>query len=243
MKRTERHRLKENPLARFVADLREQVASYGRYLAAGVIVVGGAAVASGGYWVWHTRQEAAADALLVAARAIAEAPVIPRGTDTSGAPPTGLTHPSERARLEAALPAYLRVAETYPRSRAAITALYEAGSALAALGRLDEAAKRYREVMARDGNGLYGQMAELGLAAVHVAAGRTAEAIEIYRRLASSTETLLPVDGILMELARAYLKAGQTAEATRTYTRVVEEFPQSIYASEAREALEALRPS
>ncbi len=242
MKRSERHRLKENPVARFVADARAVLADYGRSLVIAALVVVGAAGAAGGYWAWRTHREAQADALLVAAHTLAEAPVIPGASAPAEPPPQGPTYPSEKARLEAALPAYFRVVERYPGTRAATAALYHAAGALAALGRLDEAAARYQEVLKRDPKGVYGQVAELGLADVHLAAGRVDQAIAIYRRLATG-ETALPVDGILIQLARAYRKAGQTAEATRTYTRLLEEFPQSMYAGEAREALETLRTS
>lgn len=245
MKRSERHRLKDNPLVRTVAQIQAAVAAYGRTLLVAGVVALGALGAGGGYWAWRSHIEAQADALLVAAHAVAEAPVIPGGAATSSntPPPAGPTYPSERAKLEAALPAYLRVAERFPKTRAATVALYQAAAAAAALGRLDEAASRYREVMARDPGGIYGQLAELGLAGVHLTAGRTAEAIEVYRRLAGASDTRLPIDGVLIELARAYRKAGQMTEATRTYTRIIEEFPQSMYAAEAKEALETIRPS
>lgn len=235
--------MKENPVARVVADVQEVLAAYGRYVAIGALAVVGAAGGTGGYWAWRAHQEAQADALLAAAHAVAETPIIPRSDANESAPATGPTFPSARARFEAVLPAYLRVVEAYPATQAATVALYQAGGALAGLGRLDEAASRYREVMSRDPGGVYGQMAELGLAGVHLAAGRPDQAIEIYRRLATAADTRLPVDGVLIELARAYSRAGQTAEARRTYTRVVEEFPQSVYATEAKAALETLPPS
>jgi TolA-binding protein len=48
---------------------------------------------------------------------------------------------------------------------------------------------------------------------------------------------------VLLQLARTYAKAGKTEEATRTYTRIVEEFPQSLYVADARDALTALGKS
>ena len=47
----------------------------------------------------------------------------------------------------------------------------------------------------------------------------------------------LPVDGVLMQLGRAALVAGKKDDATRAFTRVVDEFPQSLYATEAKEKL------
>jgi len=42
---------------------------------------------------------------------------------------------------------------------------------------------------------------------------------------------------VLMQLGRAALVAGKKDEASRAFTRVVEEFPQSLYVSEAKEKL------
>jgi outer membrane protein assembly factor BamD (BamD/ComL family) len=44
-----------------------------------------------------------------------------------------------------------------------------------------------------------------------------------------------------MQLGRAYLQAGKKDEATRAFTRVVDEFPQSLYAGEAREKISELK--
>jgi outer membrane protein assembly factor BamD (BamD/ComL family) len=49
------------------------------------------------------------------------------------------------------------------------------------------------------------------------------------------------VDGVLMQLGRAALAAGKSDEATRAFTRVVDEFPQSLYVSEAREKIATLK--
>ena len=44
-----------------------------------------------------------------------------------------------------------------------------------------------------------------------------------------------------MQLGRAALIAGKKDEATRAFTRVVDEFPQSLYASEAKEKLAEIK--
>lgn len=246
MKRSERHHLKENPIAQFAWEMRELTIGHSRQATLAAVAVAAVIVAVAGYYLWQARRAADADALLATAMNVAETPVVPQPPDAppqnqSAAGPT--TYPSERARLEAALPKYLSVLETYPSSKAATTAAYQAANALAALGRLDEAASRYQEVVTRDGNGIYAQMAKLGLADVHQTAGRLDKAIEIYQAVSTAADTRLPIDGVLLQLARAYARAGKTDEAARTYTRIVEEFPQSLYATDAREALSAIKKS
>src|SRR4030095_14352321 len=46
------------------------------------------------------------------------------------------------------------------------------------------------------------------------------------------------LQGVLMQLGRAYMKAGKKNEAAHAFTRVVEEFPQSVYAADARKEME-----
>ena len=245
MKRSERQHLKENPFADFIFSLREATIGHSRQATAAVIVVAVAAVTVAGFYYWRTRSAANADAALAAAAAVADTPVVPpapAGTPGQSTPSAG-TFPTEKARLEAALAKFLDVANGYPSTGAATAAFYEAAGALSALGRLPEAEARYREVMRRDPRGIYGDMAQLGLADVYRGQAQWDKAIEIYQRLSTAADTRIPADGVLLQLARTYAKAGKVEEATRTYTRIVEEFPQSLYAADAREALSALKKS
>jgi tetratricopeptide (TPR) repeat protein len=245
MKRSERHHLKENPVAQLVWDLREATIGHTREAAYGVIAVVVLAAAVGVYFYWQGRKTGSAEVMLAAAVVVAETPVVPPAPGATPATPASRaqTFPSERARHEAALPKYLAVIEAYPATTAATIARYEAANILTALGRAAEAEPHYQEVIARDGTGIYAQMARLGLAAARGAAGQFDQAIEIYQQLSTAQDTRLPVDGILMQLGRTYVKAGKTGDAVRVYTRIVEEFPQSLYVADARAALETLKKS
>ena len=121
---------------------------------------------------------------------------------------------------------------------AGITARYHAAGTLASLGRYPEAEQRYQEVVDKAGNRVYGRTARLGLADVQVLQGKYDNAIKIYQEAATDTKSQLPLDGVLMQLGRAYLKAGKKNEAAHAFTRVVEEFPQSAYAADARREME-----
>lgn len=242
MKRAERQHLKENPVAQLAWELREVTIGHSRGATLAVLIVAIAAAGAGAYFYWQAGVVAKADALLASAMTIAETPVVPPVAGAAqNQTPTTPTFSSERARMEAALGRYLEVVQAYPSSGAATVALYEAANVLSALGRTAEAEQRYRELMSREGTGIYGQMAGMGLADVYSAGGRFEQAIELYRQLSASADTRLPVDGILMQLGRAYTKAGKVDEAASTYSRIVEEFPQSPYAADARGALETVK--
>lgn len=244
MKRTERHKLKENEFARSVARAREALETRRRDITVALVVAIVALVAIGGYTWWRQRSEARANAQLAAALAIYEAPVVAPTEPKPGSPmPVQQpgTYQSERAKLEAALPKFLETADQHPGADAGVAARYHAASILAAIGRLGEAEQRYQEVIDKAGRNIYGQTARLGLADVQLAQGKHDNAISIYRELSADARTELPVDGILMQLGRAYARAGKKDDAARAFGRIVEEFPTSVYVSDARREMEEVK--
>lgn len=241
MKSIERHKLKENEFVHGVARAREAIDTRGRDMALVAAVVVAALLLASGYVAWRHARDARANTLLAAALAVAEAPVVAPVAPAPGSPmPVQQpgTFESEQKKLEAALPKFMQAADAYPGTDAGIAARYHAAGTLASLGRLGEAEQRYREVRDRAGRRIYGRTARLGLAHVLVAEGKYDEALRLYQELTTDTASQIPIDGVLMEMGRAYLKAGKKAEAAHAFGRVVEEFPQSLYAADARRELE-----
>ena len=246
MKSTERHKLKENDFARSVAHARDAMQTRGRGVATIAVVVIAAIALAASYAWWRQSREAKGSTLLAEALAVEEAPVAAPAAPAPGSPlPVQQpgTFATDQARLEAALPKLLKAADAYPGTDAGITARYHAAGVLATLGRLAEAEQRYQEVVDKAGSSLYGRTGRLGLADVQTSQGKYDSAIKIYQELSTDTSSQLPLDGVLMQLGRAYLKAGKKNEAAHAFTRVVEEFPQSLYAADARREMEAAKKS
>ena len=243
MKRSERHHLKENAFAVAMAGLQGQVVQWGRGLMFGAAIGLGVLVLFAGYSWWSSRTAAQAGALLADALVLADAPVVPAPADepVDFVQPPG-SYPTIAAKMSAALPKLVEAADAYPGTEPGITARYRAAAALAALGRHDEAADQYRQVVDRDEGGVYGRMAILGLADVQIASGAYDEAIGLLVQLSGpDAETDLPVDGVLMRLGQAYGLAGRSGEAQAIFQRVVDEFPASLYFADADRELQALR--
>jgi TolA-binding protein len=241
MKSIERHRLKENEFARSVQRARELIDTRRRDMTAIAIVLVAAILLAGGYGWWRHARDSKANTALAAALAVAEAPVVAPTPPAPGSPiPVQQpgTFQTEQAKLEAALPKFLEVADKYPNTDAGITARYRAAGMLASLGRLPEAEQRFQEVIDKAGSQVYGRTARLGLAQVQIAEGKYDSAIGILQALSTDSKTEIPVDAVLMELGRAYMKAGKKNEAAHAFTRVVDEFPQSLYAADARREME-----
>ena len=245
MKSTDRHKLKENEFAQTVARTREALNERPREVTTIAIAVLVVAVAVGGFFTWKTSRDGKSTTLLATALAVAEAPVVtPPPPAPGSAPPIQPpgSYRSERERLEAAVPLLQRAADGYPSSDAGITARYRLAASLAELGRYAEAEQRYQEVVAKTGaRDLYHAAARMGVGDARLAQGKAAEALTAFQEIASDSNSQLPVDGVLMQVGRAALVAGKKEDATRAFSRVVDEFPQSLYVTEAKDKLATLK--
>jgi TolA-binding protein len=244
MKSTERHKLKENEFAKSVAAARDALSTRSRDVTRAVIAALVIVAIIAGYSMWRQSRNARAQAALASGLAIFEAPVVPLEAPAPGSPlPVQQpgTFQTEQAKYEAALPRLIEAAEAYPNTDAGVAARYYAASALASLGRFADAEQRYREVVDQAGTSIYGRTGRLGLADSQAAQGKYDEAITIYRELSTDASSQIPVDGVLMALGRAYAKAGRADEAARAFSRIVDEFPQSVYAADARRERDEVR--
>lgn len=246
MKSTDRHRLKEDEFTRSVLRARAAIEARQRTIAIAVVVVLVVLLAAGGFFWWRQSQARAANELLASALAVYDAPVVPVTPPTPGsAPPLPQpgTYPNEEEKLQAAIGPLQVAADRYPTSEAAEVARFHLASALASLGRFSESEQHYRQVIDAAGDSIYASTARMGLADVQVAQGKFDEAIASYTELTRITDAQLPVDSVLMQLGRAYVRAGRTEEAARTFDRILQEFPDSLYAADARQEMEAARKS
>ena len=246
MKATERHRLKENEFARTMAHAQQVMAERSKDIGLLVTVVVVALALAGGYAWWRQNRNEQGTTLLAEALAVEDAPVVTPAAPAPGSPmpvQQAGTYPTDQARLEAALPRLQNAADRYPGTDAGITARYHLAAVLAQLGRYGEAEQRYKEVIDKAASKVYGRTARLGLADALVAQGKYDEAIKIFQDLSTDKSSQLPIDGVLMQLGRACMKAGKKAEAAHAFTRVVEEFPQSVYAADARREMEEAKKS
>lgn len=239
MKSRERHQLKQNDFATTMMRLvAAATANRDRLLVMGVVVI--VLLASvGGYAWWRKSVADRAGEALGEALAIAQAQIVPAST-LPGATQAAGTYPTEAARDEASLEAFRAVATEFPGTDAGRAAEYHAANALAGLGRFQEAEAAYQAVIAEGGDALYVQNARMGLAEAAALQGNYDAAIAALTELSANRDGLLPVDGVLWQMAEVHLKAGQRSEARAAFQRVVDEFPDSPYAPQARQRIASI---
>ena len=244
MRTSERHHLKENELALAVA--RANVWAWRNQRTLTMTVGAVALVAAGalGFMAWRNSVDAKAHTMLAEAMVIQEARVVPATPtpDASTPPPAPQpgTYPTEKAKLEAALPKLLAAADAYPSTEAGQTARYQAAATLVGLGRFDEALQQYDRVIS-EGSGLLPQMARLGKAEAQLRAAKHDAAIASFKELSERTDLNVPKEALLLELARAYKVAGKNEDARKTLTQIVEQHAESPFAAEAKTELEKIK--
>ena len=239
MKRTERHHLKENELQRLAVQARETMDARRRELMAALaalVIIGGGAI---GYIAYKQNVDSKAYKLIADAVAVEEARIGPPAAP--GTPNPTLSFPTERERAEAAVAKYKFAADSYPSTDAGIFARYKEAAADMTLGDAAKATAAYQDVIQRSGNGLYGQMAKLGLAEAQARSGQYDQAIKTFQEMSQVKEGPLPVDAILMQLGRTYLQAGKTTEAQQTFNRIVAEYPDSPFNADAKKEIDSLK--
>lgn len=236
MKAGERHHLKTNEFAVRLARGTEMVSTHRDKVKLGALAAIALIVAIVGYSWYRGKTTDKAEALLGAAMTTYDAPIVPAPTIPGASQQTG-TYPTETARSEAALAAFQKIIDEYPSTSAAVAARYHRACALMALRRLPEAEKGFEAAAAAAGKTIFGPMSKLGQASVLVASAQFDKALPIFEALAADRDGVLPVDGVLMQLGKAYAQAGKAAEARTTYKRVVDEFPESTFATQARQEI------
>ena len=180
-----------------------------------------------------------ADAMMVS-EAPVQAPIPPAEAGAAGAPTQAPgTYPTEKAKLEAALPKFLAAADADAASTPGRLARFHAAAALMSLGRFDEARAQYDQLAS--GTDIVARGAAMGRAQAQIRAGQFEPAIEGLKSLSAQTTTDLPIEGILMELARAYQASGKSDDARKTLNEIVEKHAESPFASEARTQLDKLK--
>jgi hypothetical protein len=183
----------------------------------------------------------AADEEFAAALRTFHSPVA--GQTSPEADPQQKVFPTAAERYRQAAQEFAEVHRKYGSQAAGRRARYYEGLSRLELGQHDEAHKALSEVASsRSAKELEPALARLELAELELRRGKVDEALKLYRQMADDTSFTLPRDHVLMALSSALEQARRLPEAREAYRRLADEFPESVYASEARRRADYLKP-
>ncbi len=193
-----------------------------------------ALVAASVYAFLENRRENAEE-LLATAMKVADAPILAQGaTPEDRKNPSFPTAEARRTRAKTLLSEVTGAVGA--GSSADLAELYLAGIALEE-GNAAEARTRWEKFLAHHSNNILATAVRLNLLRLERQQGNAQKVADELRRELDSKAKTLPEDALLFELAQALDQLQQPAEARELYQRILDEHPQSTFASSAREAL------
>lgn len=174
--------------------------------------------------------------------AFARATEVYHGTVGTPLPGTGQTFTTASEKFQKAKAMFDEVAKNYSSMPAGRRARYYSALCLAELGQVKEAEVALKEIAAlRDPGAIEPAMARLRLADLILQQpGRGKDAATYYKSLLEDDASGLPKDRLLFGLAESLESAGERLEARRAYADLMNRHPQSPYAQDARQKVDAL---
>jgi tetratricopeptide (TPR) repeat protein len=188
---------------------------------------------------FRARQDAAAEASFSKAIETFHAPVAAELSPGAERPAT--TYATREEKYRKALSEFEAVEQSSSGETRQRARYYTALSRLE-LGELPAAEKSLSELAGRkDRDDLVPSLARLALADLHRRNAQTPKAIDAYRQMLDDTSFLLPRDHVLLKLGAAQEEADRLKDARASYERLVQEYPGSVYAAEARQRADYLK--
>lgn len=233
MKKELKRQIKQDELVTGVQRASQWTSAHGSELKITLAVVAVIALVAFGVMTYRGHRQAEAERAFSTALDTFHAPVSaeqPEGFE----PPPGPLFPSAAEKYRKATRELDDVVQRFGSLDVGRRARYYAALSRIELGEYDPAEKALTELAAQRSDALESSLARLALADLHRRRGQLDKAIEDYRRLVDDTSFVLPRDHALLELAATLEAAKRATEAGVAYRRLADEFPNSVYAPEAR---------
>lgn len=202
-----------------------------------VIALAVLGLAAAGFGSYRSHRQASAEKAFDEALTIFHAPV---AGEPDAAQAGGTVYATAAEKHQKATAAFADIAKRYGSSPTGRRARYYAALANLELGKTAEAEADLKELASGGEDALVRGLARLALADIHRSNGRWDLAVEGYRRIVDDAGSAVPRDHALMRLASTLEEAQRAPDALTTYRRLIEEFPSSVYLTDAKRRLEYL---
>jgi tetratricopeptide (TPR) repeat protein len=240
MKRELKRQIKQNELVSGVQQASQWTAAHESQLKVTAAVAAVVALAVFGMTTYRNSRRNEADRLFSAALETFHSPVateLPEGFE----PPPGTIYATAAEKYRKAAGQFDEVERKYGSLDVGTRSRYYGALCRVELAEYDAAEKPLSELAARRDVAMESSLARLALADLHRRRGQVDKAVDDYRRLSEDTSFVLPKDHVLVELGTTLESARRPAEAGAAYRRVFEDFPDSVYAAEARRRADYLK--
>jgi len=231
--RLSRKEIKRDEFMESVGGAFEYVQNHaGQLIIAAVVVVVGLVIA-GLVFNHSQRQERRAGEALSAALKVMEAEIDPVAADPDNeAQPTFANEAARSARAKNLL---MALSDDFGGTDAAAIATAYLGQIAAEEGDMSAARSHWEAYLDESGGNSLAVEVALNLMALDRAEGRGDELVTSLRARLSSNEDELPPDLLWYELALTLDSLGREVEADEAYQRLLEDYPHSAFASDARQ--------
>ena len=228
-----------------LADVMERGVEYaGSHMKTILFAIGGllALVALlGAFSMYRGSRAEKANAALSKAIEVYQAPIDPTAAKPDD--PENPTFADAAARQARAKTLFQELRDDYGSTDAgSVASVYLAQIALAE-NQPDQARELWNSFIEGHEDHLLAGQARINLLQLDRSQGKGEEVAQTLTAMLEQSEAPLPQDILLHELAITQQQLGKTADAIQSYQRIIDEFPQSPYAGDARQKIGELDPS
>ncbi len=190
-----------------------------------------------GYGSYRSHQQASAERAFDEALTVFHAPVAGQ-PDATGA--AGTVYATKAEKDQKAAAAFADVSKRYGSSATGRRARYYAALSNLELGKTAEAEAELKDLSSKGDDPLIRDLSRLALADLQRSNARYDQAIDAYRKVADDSGSVVPRDHALMRIGATLEDAKRGPEAIQAYRRILDEFPSSVYVTDAKTRIQYL---
>lgn len=239
MKKELKRQIKEDEFASGMGRIWAWMAAHHDRLRVGAMAAGVVLLAVLGFSWFRSSRAQESQAAFAEALATFHAQVT-AGQPPGAPPPAGPSFATPQDKYSKALEQFEGVVARWGSLPVGRRARYYAALSRLELGQAEAAREALAQLASSNERPLSAQ-ARLALAAAQSRSGQSDKAIETLRQLADDPQAIVPRDYVLLTLASTLEDARRADEAGAAYERLAQEFPESVFAAEARRRADYLK--
>jgi predicted negative regulator of RcsB-dependent stress response len=236
-----RRDIKRDELANAMERGVEYAESHMRTIITAVAAVLVAALLASLWFMYSNNRAEKANVALAQAMKVYQAPVDPAAPKPDD--PANPSFADEAARRTKAKALFEKLRDDFGSTKAGDVASVYLGQIALAEEQPARARELWNDFVEKHGDHVLASETRVNILRLDRATGKAEEVSKSLTAMLDQTDAPLPQDVILGELAATQEQLGKKQEAVQSYQRLMDEFPQSPYARDARQKIAELDPS